>query len=149
MERWNRSFVADFNIWGHVTSLAWLLQWMGEAHNENLEPVCPLFWWLNPPKEGLFQSEQGSFGFQEVSCLKTFFWKKNKVQSYYLFFEGVSLATPTTKILVETWLWLYWATPSWRQDVKIEGFQLLRVRLNKTSPRIGIPLNDTTPVNPS
>ena len=26
-----------------------------------LEPVCPLFWWLNP---GLFQSKQGSFGFQ-------------------------------------------------------------------------------------
>ena len=29
-----------------------------------LEPVCPLFWWLNPPKQGLFQSKQGSFGFQ-------------------------------------------------------------------------------------
>lgn len=26
-----------------------------------LEPVCPLFWRLNP-KEGLFQPEQGSFG---------------------------------------------------------------------------------------
>ena len=26
-----------------------------------LEPVCPLFWWLNP---GLFQSKQWSFGFQ-------------------------------------------------------------------------------------
>ena len=24
-----------------------------------LEPVCPLFWGLNPPKEGLFQSKQG------------------------------------------------------------------------------------------
>ena len=29
-----------------------------------LEPVCPLFWGFNPPKEGLFQSKQGSFGFQ-------------------------------------------------------------------------------------
>ena len=26
-----------------------------------LEPVCPLFWWLNPSKQGLFQSKQGSF----------------------------------------------------------------------------------------
>ena len=29
-----------------------------------LGPVCPLFWWLNPPKQGLFQSKHGSFGFQ-------------------------------------------------------------------------------------
>ena len=29
-----------------------------------LEPVCPLFWGFNPPKQGLFQSKQGSFGFQ-------------------------------------------------------------------------------------
>ena len=29
-----------------------------------LEPVCPLFWGFNPPKEGLFQSKHGSFGFQ-------------------------------------------------------------------------------------
>ena len=29
-----------------------------------LEPVCPLFWWLNPPKQGPFQPKQGSFGFQ-------------------------------------------------------------------------------------
>ena len=29
-----------------------------------LEPICPPFWWLNPPKQGLFQSKQGSFGFQ-------------------------------------------------------------------------------------
>ena len=29
-----------------------------------LEPVCPLFWGLNPPKQGLFQSKQGSVGFQ-------------------------------------------------------------------------------------
>ena len=28
--------------------------------------MCPLFWWLNPPKQGFFffQSKQGSFGFQ-------------------------------------------------------------------------------------
>ena len=29
-----------------------------------LEPVCPLFLGFNPPKEGRFQSKQGSFGFQ-------------------------------------------------------------------------------------
>ena len=29
-----------------------------------LEPVCPLFWGLNPPKQGLFQAKQGIFGFQ-------------------------------------------------------------------------------------
>ena len=29
-----------------------------------LEPFCPQFWWLNPPKQGLFQSKQGSVGFQ-------------------------------------------------------------------------------------
>ena len=29
-----------------------------------MEPACPLFLGFNPPKEGLFQSKQGSFGFQ-------------------------------------------------------------------------------------
>ena len=29
-----------------------------------LEPICPLFLGLNLSKEGLFQSKQGSFGFQ-------------------------------------------------------------------------------------
>ena len=29
-----------------------------------LDPVCPLCWWFNPPKQGLFHSKQGSFGFQ-------------------------------------------------------------------------------------
>ena len=29
-----------------------------------LEPICPLFWGLNPPKQALFQSKQWSFGFQ-------------------------------------------------------------------------------------
>ena len=29
-----------------------------------LEVVCPLFLALTPPKQGLFQSKQGSFGFQ-------------------------------------------------------------------------------------
>ena len=35
-----------------------------EKYRIYLEPVCPLFWWLNPPKTGLLQSKQGSFGFQ-------------------------------------------------------------------------------------
>ena len=30
----------------------------------HLEPICPLFLGLNPSKEGLFKSKQGSFGFQ-------------------------------------------------------------------------------------
>ena len=30
----------------------------------HLEPVCPLFLGFNPPRQGLFQSKQGSFGFQ-------------------------------------------------------------------------------------
>ena len=37
---------------------------VGELHISYLEPVCPLFWGLNPPKHRLFQSHQGSFGFQ-------------------------------------------------------------------------------------
>ncbi len=32
---------------------------------------CPLFWGFNPPKEGLFQSKQGSFGFQAGPDLTT------------------------------------------------------------------------------
>ena len=30
-----------------------------------LEPICPLFWGLDPQKRGLSQSKQGSCGFQE------------------------------------------------------------------------------------
>ena len=58
-----------------------------------LEPVCPLFWGFNPPKQGLFQSKQGSFGFQvyiyififsnqlykyfkSIKLLKIFNWQK-------------------------------------------------------------------------
>ena len=40
--------------------------WGGLVSCTNLEPVCPLFWGFNPPEEGLFQSKQGSFGFQET-----------------------------------------------------------------------------------
>ena len=42
-----------------------------------LEPVCPLFWWLNPPKQDLFQSKQRLFGFQDCNILmveRTFLW---------------------------------------------------------------------------
>ena len=34
------------------------------SSNTYLEPVCPLVWGFNPPKQGLFQSKQVSFGFQ-------------------------------------------------------------------------------------
>ncbi len=37
-----------------------------------LEPVCPLFWWLNPPKHGLFQSKQGSFRFPGIYSIFTY-----------------------------------------------------------------------------
>ena len=40
--------------------------WLGYVY---LEPVCPLFWGLNPQKEGLFRSNQGSFGFQVTADL--------------------------------------------------------------------------------
>ena len=33
---------------------------------KHLEPVCPLLWGLNPPKQGPFQAKQGSFGFQAI-----------------------------------------------------------------------------------
>ena len=33
----------------------------------NLEPQWPLFLKVNPPKQGLFQPKQGSFGFQEYT----------------------------------------------------------------------------------
>ena len=35
--------------------------WLGYDY---LDPICPLFLSFNPPKQGLFQSKQGSFGFQ-------------------------------------------------------------------------------------
>ena len=31
-----------------------------------LEPICPVFWGLNPSKECFFQSKQGSLGFQVI-----------------------------------------------------------------------------------
>ena len=39
---------------------------MVELNNHQLPGTCdcPLFWWLNPPKQGLFQSKHGSLGFQ-------------------------------------------------------------------------------------
>ena len=46
-----------------VTSASGLNVW-GFARYIYLEPVCPPFWGLNPPTQGLFQSKQGSFGFQ-------------------------------------------------------------------------------------
>ena len=36
-----------------------------------LEPICPLFWRLNSPTKGLFQSKQQSFGFQVYTFPKT------------------------------------------------------------------------------
>ena len=37
-----------------------------------LQPVCPLFWGLNPPKQGPFQTKQGSFGFQVLTLFQYF-----------------------------------------------------------------------------
>ena len=36
----------------------------GDANFARLTWLQPLFWGFNPPNEGLFQSKQGSFGFQ-------------------------------------------------------------------------------------
>ena len=41
-------------------------------YNIYLEPVRPEFWGFNPPKQGLVQSKQGSFGFQVYGCLVTY-----------------------------------------------------------------------------
>ena len=50
-------------------SMEFCLHWLKNGYMNKgkciyLEPVCPLFWGLNPPKEGPFHSKQGSFGFQ-------------------------------------------------------------------------------------
>ena len=37
-----------------------------------MEHVCPLFWGLNPSKQGPFQAKQGSFGFQVGGGFKLF-----------------------------------------------------------------------------
>ncbi len=43
----------------------------------HLEPVCPLFWASAPPKQGLFQSKQGSFGFQALWKTCNLQWFEN------------------------------------------------------------------------
>ena len=50
-----------------------------------LEPVCPLFWGFNPPKQGPFQSKQGSFGFQVYMRL-CFFVHAVKHSVFFVFF---------------------------------------------------------------
>ena len=46
-----------------------------------LEPVCPIFWGFNPPKQGLFQSKQGSFGFQVYVYIYTYVYiQSNKMK---------------------------------------------------------------------
>ena len=40
----------------------------------HLKPVCPLFWGLNPPKEDLFQSKQGSSKGSRYCLVWCIFW---------------------------------------------------------------------------
>ena len=62
-----------------------------------LEPVCPLFWGLNPPKEGPFHSKQGSFGFQVyiifIYCIFAY------LCGFYVEFPGVMTTRTHTKAL--------------------------------------------------
>ena len=53
----------DLKTWSVESNL---VGWRIIPVSKYLEPVCPLFWGLNPPKEGPFHSKQGSFGFQVV-----------------------------------------------------------------------------------
>ena len=55
----------------------------------NLEPVCPLFWGFNPPKEGFFQSKQGSFGFQVYN-------KSTSLPELAVGQDGISIKIPGT-----------------------------------------------------
>ena len=41
-----------------------------------LEPVCPLFWWLNPSKEGLFQTKQGSIWVPGIIHIYIYIYKE-------------------------------------------------------------------------
>lgn len=54
-----------------------------------LEPVCSLFWGFNPPKGGLFQSKQGSFGFQ--------------VYNFYIRHRNQSLINKSPEGVWKTW----------------------------------------------
>ena len=47
--------------------------WFGGYTNYNLEPVCPLFWGFNPPKEGLFLSKTVVIWVPGISCWAIFF----------------------------------------------------------------------------
>ena len=82
-----------------------------------LEPVCPLFWGLNPPKEGPFHSKQGSFGFQvynynswpiNVHSLHIFYtYKWHIAFRTYIFFFLASLLSLDVNLPLFTWnTWL-------------------------------------------
>ena len=52
------------NWWIHVLIALYIYIHINTYRYIYLEPVCPLFWGLNPAKQGPFQAKQGSFGFQ-------------------------------------------------------------------------------------
>ena len=74
------------SVWDPLT-YKWSKNWEGGQPKMYLEPVCPLFWWLNPSKQGRFQSKQGSFGFQVPR------WDSSKSD---LFFSSDSLTNRTS-----------------------------------------------------
>ena len=65
----------------HVTGIftyMWMISMVNVGIFFFLEPVCPLFLVLNPPKEGPFDSKQGSFGFQVCIYIYTiheYYWR--------------------------------------------------------------------------
>ena len=54
---WVRNLMQDAVVTTRMTLIIY-------KYSIYLQPVCPLLWGFNPPKEGPFQSKQGSFGFQ-------------------------------------------------------------------------------------
>ena len=55
-----------------------------------MEHVCPLFWGLNPSKQGPFQAKQGSFGFQVGGGFELFVFLPDglKPPSIYIYLTG-------------------------------------------------------------
>ena len=84
---WSRCHGVIFTKW--LQAICWLqtppnLNWRVQMY-VYLEPVCPLFWGLNPPKEGPVHSKQGSFGFQVYSkcCLVVVFVFIMRISKYH------------------------------------------------------------------
>ena len=56
-------FCAEEHVSGIVLQIFVCMMWISLKPKIYLEPVCPLFLALTPPKQGLFQSKRGSVAF--------------------------------------------------------------------------------------